>query len=460
MLALTSLLVNALALAATQAAPNLEVKGCDVGQVYAFNTAACQITLSNSGDRPVHVSDVKPAKPGDSVTPTSLTIAPHAEAYLAAKIHTGNDLAGARHAFHFKTDQTARPERGADVTAFVLSALDQTRPDIDFGVVVAGKGSPDKRLPLGSHETASFRITKVIDKPADIDVTITPDGQALSAHMGADAALGLHAGYIKIAIDTPNQKEAWVAFKADVHGDIVPSSNPWDLGLMRLGNRNEFKLRLASASKTAFEPGALTLENINGSAKLLPCAGEGKSCRIVALTISDKQGTGAINGKVWLDLPQTHQRLPILVWGLLLARETKVKVVDPLTGEIEGEPKTGGSSKAATAKPSVDIARSLEAATTAVAEQTPPGSGPLLKWSVANESAVYGYQIFRANAEAGPFVLQNTTVITARHADAGSNYQWRDGSAQPGKAYWYYIGLVNNDGSKQQLSGTQKIVAK
>jgi hypothetical protein len=41
-----------------------------------------------------------------------------------------------------------------------------------------------------------------------------------------------------------------------------------------------------------------------------------------------------------------------------------------------------------------------------------------------------------------------------------STYAWRDDSATPGKTYWYYIGLLNRDGTKQQLSGPQAVKAK
>jgi hypothetical protein len=41
-----------------------------------------------------------------------------------------------------------------------------------------------------------------------------------------------------------------------------------------------------------------------------------------------------------------------------------------------------------------------------------------------------------------------------------STYAWRDDSAVSGKTYWYYIGLLNRDGTKQQLSGPQAVKAK
>ena len=91
----------------------------------------------------------------------------------------------------------------------------------------------------------------------------------------------------------------------------------------------------------------------------------------------------------------------------------------------------------------------------------PPGTGPLLKWTVANGASIHGFQVFRSGNDNGPFVLLNPKSIpsTAQTQDSVS-YQWRDNSAVSGKTYWYYIGIVYNDGHKQQLTGPQKVVAK
>jgi hypothetical protein len=85
--------------------------------------------------------------------------------------------------------------------------------------------------------------------------------------------------------------------------------------------------------------------------------------------------------------------------------------------------------------------------------QPPSGNGPLLKWRVTDESGVYGYQIFRADAEQGPFVLQNTSVLRAHSKQYSSiPYFWRDEHTKSGSTYWYYIGAVYKDGRKQVLS--------
>ncbi len=96
------------------------------------------------------------------------------------------------------------------------------------------------------------------------------------------------------------------------------------------------------------------------------------------------------------------------------------------------------------------------------AELAPPaGNGPMLEWTVANGRLIHGFQIFRSNNEVGPFLLINKAIVPASIEDeAPKSFQYRDNTARTGQTYWYYIGVIYNDGHKQQLSGPQKVVAK
>ena len=93
----------------------------------------------------------------------------------------------------------------------------------------------------------------------------------------------------------------------------------------------------------------------------------------------------------------------------------------------------------------------------------PPGQGPLLKWQVSNENNMYGYLIYRGDGENGPFLRVNKDIVRVgdnKGDGVTSTYAWRDDSATAGKTYWYYIGMLNRDGTKQQLSGPQQVKAK
>jgi hypothetical protein len=137
----------------------------------------------------------------------------------------------------------------------------------------------------------------------------------------------------------------------------------------------------------------------------------------------------------------------------------EVKVVD-LGKEMEKKEQDAAVSSEP-ASPDVNIKSALKLAVRDAQVPPPPGDGPLIKWSATNEQLVYGYAVYRADSEKGPFVRVTDHVIQTGNADGtGSKYQWRDNSAISGRTYWYYIGILNRDGSKQQLSTPQKVVAK
>ena len=107
----------------------------------------------------------------------------------------------------------------------------------------------------------------------------------------------------------------------------------------------------------------------------------------------------------------------------------------------------------------------IKAATSeTVAPQTvaPAGRGPLLKWSVSYEGGVYGYIVYRSDDERGRFIRVNSSIIKAAGSEGSKSvdYQWRDNSAEAGKSYWYYVGLIYSDGHKSKLTDPQKVVAK
>jgi hypothetical protein len=244
-----------------------------------------------------------------------------------------------------------------------------------------------------------------------------------------------------------------------MHGQVVPDSNPFALGVIRTGNTNEYSIRLSSTTGEDFSVGKMDLENIQGSAESAPCVPAAKGCRLAKVRIDDSNPLGKVEGTLRVNLPDLHRDLPIRVWGMLLSPKTEVHQLDELLAKSAAE---GGQSKStATDSKPVDLAAAFKDSVRKD-EPPPPGSGPLLKWSAAHQELVYGYAIYRADSATGPFVRVNkeTILVTLEGDNKSGAYQWRDTTAEAGKTYWYSIGLINRDGSKQDLTGAQKVVAK
>ena len=443
---------------ANPATSNLVIEGCDFGEVYAFAQASCDISVSNNGDKAIRITSTEAVKPGDAIAPHTVDIAPRATVYLHVEINAGNAISSSRHDFALVTDEPGNEKRNTNAHGFVMSVLDQNRPIIDFGVVDAHAAAETKQFALESLDTPGLRATKVLGKPPYVDVDILPDGRTVAVKLSKNANWGIYADYVKLAVDSPRQSQVWFAVKADIRGDVIPASNPFDLGLMRTGNSNHFTLSLTSPSGKDFKVGDIKLEGIQGEAKVLPCTPQAAGCRNLSFSVPEKQSPGAIQGAISLDLPEYAKHLRVAVWGLLLAKETKVHSMDEV---LKGREKSTEGTQASSVPPMHgDLDKALQNAVQKDDETPPAGTGPLLKWSVANEVAIHGYQIFRASKGEGPFELLNRPTIAAKNSDGGSTYQYRDNTAESGKTYWYYIGIVYNDGHKQQLSGSQKVLAK
>jgi hypothetical protein len=341
----------------------------------------------------------------------------------------------------------------------VTSVLDDARPAFNFGVVDLSAPPKPQHLELTSHDVANFRIEKVLSAPDYVDASVGADGRSLDTKVRADAPWGFRIGYIKLATNTPVQKEVWVGVQADLHGAVVASSNPLNVGLMRTGSRNEQLIRLTRKDGKAFRVGKVAVEGFKAASDVLPCVPAKPGCQLLKLTIADDQTLGTIKGDVDVAFPDDGKSMRIAVWGLLIDKDTQIEKLD--SADLAKSAKGGaGATSAAASK--VDIKNAIKEVVAAAEEADPPGKGPLLKWTVANEDLIHGYQIFRGPDEAGPFLLLTKDMLARKSTPTNPNavYKWRDNSAEAGKTYWYYIGMVYNDGRKQQLTGPQKVVAK
>jgi hypothetical protein len=438
---------------------SLIVEDCNFGEAYAFNRVECEVTLLNAGDAPIRVSDIRAQDAGDEAKISAALIAPHSKQYLSLVADTQNGIGNVRHLFNFQTDEKGHEKRLAVARGFVTTVLDDARPAFNFGVVDLSVPLLAKHLELTSHDVANFRIEKVISAPEYVDVTLGTDGRSLDAKVRAGAPWGFRIGYIKLATNSLVQKEVWVGVQADLHGAVVASSNPLNVGLMRTGSRNEHLIRLTRRDGKAFRVGKVAVEGFKAGSDVLPCIPAKQGCQLLKLTIADDQTLGTIKGDVDVAFPDDGKSMRIAVWGLLIDKDTQIEKLD--SADLAKSSKAGaGATSAASSK--VDIKNAIKEVVAAAEETDPPGKGPLLKWTVANEELIHGYQIFRGPDEAGPFLLVNKEMLPRKSTPANPNavYKWRDNSAETGKTYWYYIGMVYNDGRKQELTGPQRVVAK
>lgn len=454
----SSLIGFALAAATPSASDvNTYAAPCEIGQRYQFEQAECEFQIHNRDSRILHVVDAKPAGGKGNISPATLSIAPGQTGYLKYSVNV-EDSVGQFLRFVSVKFKESSIEKRFIVTGFVLSDLDDAGLRIDFGIVNGAVGSEPKSIAMTSHAVANLHLSELVSVPDWANASIAEDGRSITVSVKPGASWGVKDDKVKVTLNTPNQKQAWITVAADVRGNIVADSNPHDLGPIRQGSANEFLVRLTSTDKKDFRIGRLS-EQGGMSLKLseLPCTPASAGCKLIRVRLPENLDLGPFRGVLLVDLPDYKQALPVIFGGMLISKTTQIKSLDD---EIEKQ----GAGKSAVAAPSpknIDVAKAIDKA---VKNQTeappPPGEGPLLKWTVENEQQVYGYTIYRSDSEAGPFVSVNNDVIKAALNGSGESYQWRDITAESGKAYWYYIGLINKAGRREKLSEAQKIVAK
>jgi hypothetical protein len=441
------LLFFAALLNSTAFATELLTEGCDVGELYSFSAATCNLTLQNNGSRLLRVELAK-APEGDSLNPSSVVIEPHSAAYLRATIKAGNQTGVRHHVFQLKSDETGSPVSLVDAHGFVLSVLDDVRPEVDLGVWNQGTHVEERVVKLASAEDPSLKIESIISSPAFVSARVLQDGQSIAIRPSNDSDWGIFADFVKVKLSSARQTEAWLSVKVDIRGEIAPSSNPLDAGLMRIGNMNSFEILLRGKSEKAFRVGDIRLQGLHAKTAVDSCAADTPSCKRLTVTLTGDNPQGTILGSVNVGLPDFHKNLRIAFFGLLASKDVKIRSMDDALKQ------SGDASP-----PNLQAALANAVNDVEVAE--PSGSGPLLKWSVMNDGAIYGYQIFRSGEASGPFDLISKPMLKSKQKNGVSEqYQYRDTSAQSGKTYWYFIGTVYTDGHKQQLTGPQKVVAK
>ncbi|QBB71365.1 hypothetical protein ELE36_13940 [Pseudolysobacter antarcticus] len=457
---LTTLLASIAALATTADLPPLTVTPCEFGEVYQFSIARCTLAYTNTTDKPIKVLSASALRSADIIRPAATTIAAKSTAYFEVEVHVENDLGRAEHWFNVTTDNTASAKRTNVARGFVQSVLDKPAAKIDFDVTSARASvAPTKSIVFESHEVADFRLTSIMQKPDFLDVTIADTGKSISVTLKQNAPLGIIDEFVKFSTNSKLQPGISVEVKADVHGDVVPAQNPFGLGLMFKGNNNESLIRLTSQSEKDFSVDKIEFDRVVAKAEVVDCKPKTNGCKLLRLHILDDQPTGSIAGRVVLHIPELKQNLPINLQGMLFNQNTEIRNLDKKTTESSNAA-TSASNAPVENKP-IDLKRALHLATKPASVAAPEGNGPLLKWAVAHEDAVYGYIIYRSETEKGHYLRVNKdTILAINDEDNGSSYQWRDASAISGHVYWYYIGLIDSNGLKKDLSSPQKILAK
>ncbi len=84
-----------------------------------------------------------------------------------------------------------------------------------------------------------------------------------------------------------------------------------------------------------------------------------------------------------------------------------------------------------------------------------------IRWSTASEVENFGYDVYRGEAEDGPFVrLTSKPIAGAGTSDEPHKYAYADKDIDPTKDYWYYVESISFSGVRERFTPVQKAKAK
>jgi hypothetical protein len=432
------------------------VENCDFVERYQFETFDCPVRFSNHSEKRIRLKGIRTLDAADSVPSSVVTIDPGKSHELPWRVSLGGSSGLTSRMVTFATDEPGEPTSRAYAYGFVSSVLKNAKPTFDFGRVRLSADLPVRTVTLESIESADFRVTGVVSTPDYLDVSVASDGRTLTAKLKRSITWGLHdSDEVIVSTNSERQNRAAVLVSVEAVGQVFPVDSSGALGIVRNDESRDYFIELKDSLGQEIKAADVKLEGPTGDATIVDCVPRSKGCKRIKLHIGKDLKLGGFTGVARVQLPEFKQWLPIRFSGTALP--PGIDPVNPDEGVLSAE-----SAPEAPRSSSPDIRSAIRSQVRNANALAPEGHGPLLRWSVADEAAVYGYYILRSDRQDGPFVKVNSATIKADIYETGiaNAYQWRDNSAVPGNVYWYSVGTLYRDGRKEDLTSPQRVVAK
>ncbi len=424
-----------------------------LGVVYPNQERVVSVTIRNDGDEIKRIR-VSPRNSIDKVLAESaVTIGAKREVTLKIAIQTDFQAGNlARYFDVYEADGSLDddPVESFAVRGFVDWIVDPASVDVDFGNVDVGKGSK-RVVTIKTRAGIEMQLKNVLKESSRFSLKILGPEQ-IELSVKPDAPLGLFDEYLILSTSDPNQTALGIRVRGQFFSGLLPSSNPVDFGLARVGDAPEQLVQLENLYGDAVRIGPIRTEGVAATAELQECIPQNESCKILKLKLSELETRGLNKGKVFLELLPSKKIMPIHFGAVVIGRDTQIRNLDD------------DMKAAASIEPSVTslLRNATQAPVKPLEMSKPAGSGPLLTWQAAHEYGVYGYEVYRAESKEGQFRRVSPGIIPRldKSSKKGSIYRWRDADYQSGKTYWYYVNVVMESGSKREFTTPQKVVAK
>ncbi|MGE0682528.1 MAG: hypothetical protein AB7P69_16710 [Candidatus Binatia bacterium] len=106
----------------------------------------------------------------------------------------------------------------------------------------------------------------------------------------------------------------------------------------------------------------------------------------------------------------------------------------------------------------------LPVSVSAPAQETRLQPEPLrnvLRWTTASEVDNFGFDVYRAEEESGPFFrITEQPVLGAGTSDEPARYEYIDAAIKPDTQYYYYVESISMSGVREKFTPTFKAPIK
>ncbi|MEZ5462439.1 hypothetical protein [Dokdonella sp.] len=424
----------------------------EFGVAFPYQETRANVKLTNLSNKTVTIDAIRPRLATDKFLGTTpIEIAPNGSVEFEVAIQTDHGVGRIAKYFDVYTGNLDTPEMSFAVRGFVDWVVDPESVKVDFGNIDEINGAT-RTLTIKRVPGSNLKLTGVVDDGDRFKTEVVDDGLGIHLVSKKNAPLGLFDEYVILSTSSTLQPKVGLRVRGQMVTRLVPSMNPVDFALMRTGESSERIVRLEEIDGKPIKIGSVRVEGIEAQATLQDCIPKNDSCMNLRIGFPAQSERGQRGGKVVLELLPSKREFPIEFGALIIGKDTQIRNLDDdLRASAEAEPQVSDVIRNAIRKPPQPLEM-----------PAPEGKGPLLTWQASNEYGVWGYEIFRGSSKDGPFKRVSHDFIKRLDSsgEIGSIYRWRDMDAESGTTYYYYVGLVYEDGRKREFTTPQAVKAK
>ncbi len=471
---------------------------------FQLTTITRTFRFSNRGPREVVIQEGLGIKEGARVTFSPSRVPPGAGGTVQVEQDLGAILGATSFRFAIITDEPGVARYRMSLSGFVLSAYTPELPLASFGRLARGQEA-ERAIELFSREVDRLEVRRVEGAPAFLHVDVgeraglAGEGLVVRLRLQGRPPLGLSTGQVTLWTNVETQPRYVVNYTAEVFGDVEPDAHPLSFELVRMGEPKTIDVQLRSRSGNAFEVKGVTdsLGVVDVDTEPCPGTGPGPSPCVILHATAGVEGPMNLAGVLDVHIGGDPEPLPLRYGGWVISPNTVVRQL----GDAGADTIFAGAGAGASSSPLGDSVAPASAADTPrtavppapVAPRTPapsptpsapapavspnpsvsptpaaapkaapeaPGTrGTRIAWKSRNDESLYGYIVYRADKEIGPFRRVSDVIRTKDAPDVAHEYEFRDTTARPGRTYFYYLDTVSQRGLTERFSPVRAATA-